>query len=81
MDITNFMTWFVEQVVSIFSKMFSILDSITFAGTSLLSVIITIIILGVLIPVILTISQNVSVVGQRSEKVKEKRERQKHNEE
>jgi len=73
MDISNFINWFINQVINIFSWAFNLLDSITFNGTSLLKVIITIIIIGVLIPVILTISQNVSVIGQRSEKIKEKR--------
>ena len=73
MDISNFINWFINQVINIFSWAFNLLDSITFNGTSLLKVIITIIIIGVLIHVILTISQNVSVIGQRSEKIKEKR--------
>lgn len=73
MDISNFINWFINQVINIFSWAFNLLDSITFNGTSLLKVIVTIIIIGVLIPVILTISQNVSVIGQRSEKIKEKR--------
>lgn len=73
MDISNFINWFINQVINIFSWAFNLLDSITFNGTSLLKVIVTIIIIGVLIPVILTISQNISVIGQRSEKIKEKR--------
>lgn len=75
MDITNFMTWFMNQVISIFTKCFNILDSITFSGTSLLKVIVTIIIISVLIPVILTISKDVSVIGAKSERIREKRER------
>lgn len=74
MDITNFITWFVSQVVNIFSKCYSILDSITFAGTSLLRVIITIIILGSLVGVFLTLSKSVNVIGQRSERIKKKNE-------
>ena len=62
MDISNFINWFINQVINIFSWAFNLLDSITFNGTSLLKVIVTIIIIGVLIPVILTISQNVSVI-------------------
>lgn len=73
MDISYFINWFIDQVINIFSWAFNLLDTITFNGTSLLKVIVTIIIIGVLIPVILTISQNVSVIGQRSEKIKEKR--------
>lgn len=73
MDITNFITWFINQVVIIFTKSFNILDSIQFAGTSLLKVIVTIVILVPLTGVVLTISQNVSVIGQRSEKIKERK--------
>lgn len=75
MDITRFMTWFVNQVVSIFTKCFNILDSIKFAGTSLLNVIITIAILVPLVGVVFTISQNVSVIGQKSERIRQSKER------
>lgn len=71
MDITYFMTWFSGQVVKIFSWMFNILDSITFAGTSLLRVIVTIIILSVLIPVIFTIGKGASISAEMSERVHE----------
>jgi len=81
MDITEFMTWFIDQVVSMFTKIFSILDNIKFMGTSLLNVIVIIAILVPLLSVVLTISNNVSVIGSRAEKVKESRERKKHNEE
>lgn len=79
MDITNFITWFIAEVVKIFSKMFNILDSITFANTSLLRVIVTIIIISTLLPVIITIVNSPESVGQRSERVgrnskKEKKE-------
>lgn len=70
MDITNFMTWFVSQVVDIFSWFFGILDSITFAGTSMLKVLITVVILVPLVGVFLTLTKNATVVGQKSERVK-----------
>ena len=73
MDITEFMTWFVNQVVTIFTKSFEILNSIEFAGTSLLKVIITITILVPLLGVVLTISANENVVGETSKRIKEKR--------
>ena len=77
MDISAFMSWFINQVISIFSKCYTILDSIQFGGTSLLKVIITIVILVPLLSVILTISQSVSVIGQKSERIREKREKAK----
>lgn len=70
MDITDFMAWFVSQVVSIFTKMFNILDNITFAGTSLLKVMLTISILSALLPVLLTIVNNPGKLGSKSERVK-----------
>lgn len=70
MDITNFITWFISQVVSIFSKVFEILDSITFSGTSLLKFSVALVVITALIPVILTIGKTSSVVASRSEKVK-----------
>lgn len=56
MDITYFIQWFINQVVTIFSDLFDILDSITFANTSLLKVIISIVIISTLIPIIMTIA-------------------------
>lgn len=73
MDITAFMTWFVSQVVSIFSKVFNTLDNITFSGTSILKVLVTIMILSALLGVVLTLSKDVSVIGSKSERVKEKK--------
>ena len=77
MDISGFMSWFVNQVITIFTKCFNIMDNLQFGGTSLLKVMITIAILVPLLSVILTISQSVSVIGQKSERIREKRERAK----
>lgn len=73
-DITNFVTWFVSQVISLFGQIFTILDSITFAGTSVLKVIITIIILSSLVGVVLTISQGFTVISNKHEHIVNKRE-------
>lgn len=75
MDISGFMSWFINQVIEIFTNCFNILDNIQFGGTSLLRVIITISIIVPLLGVILTISQSVSVIGQKSERIREKREK------
>lgn len=69
-DISSFMTWFINQVINIFKFCFDILDSITFSGTSLLRVFLTILVLSVLIPVVLTIAKGVDYVGFKSERVK-----------
>lgn len=75
MDITNFITWFLNQVIGMFTKIFNILDSITFLGTSLLRVIVVITILVPLLSVVLTISNSTSVMGSRYEKVKKSKEK------
>jgi len=56
MDITDFITWLLNEIIKLFTNIFNILNNITFSGTSLLKVIITIGILGALIPIILTIA-------------------------
>ena len=81
MDITNFMTWFISQVVNIFSFVFTTLDSIEFLGTSLLQVILTILILGSLLSVVLTIGKSVDYSVRRSERVRSRKERNKSNDE
>lgn len=75
MDISNFMIWFITQVVNIFKWFYNLLDSITFGGTSLLKVLVTIVILVPLISVVLTINQNLNVIGNRSERIRNKKER------
>lgn len=73
MDITGFMAWWLSQVLQLFTKIFNLLDSIQFMGTSLLKVILTILILSVLIPVILTISKSTNFVGSKADKIKSRR--------
>lgn len=73
MDITEFMTWWLSQVVRMFTYFYNLLDSIQFMGTSLLKVILTILILSVLIPVILTISRSTNFIGSKAEKIKDRR--------
>lgn len=75
MDISNFMSWFITQVVNIFKWFYNLLDSITFGGTSLLKILVSIVILVPLISVVLTINQNVNVIGNRSERIRNKKER------
>lgn len=75
MDISNFMSWFITQVVNIFKWFYNLLNSITFGGTSLLKVLVTIVILVPLLSVVLTINQNVNVIGNRSERIRNKKER------
>lgn len=55
MDISTFMSWFIQQVVRIFTFVFTTLNSITFAGTSLLKVIIFINIIVPFLYLVITI--------------------------
>ena len=57
-DITEFMTWFITQVINIFTAGFNILNNITFAGTSLLKINLAILFFSAAIPVILTIANS-----------------------
>ena len=74
MDITNFMTWFLDQVISIFKFVFNTMDSITFMGTSLLKVVLTIVIISALIPILLTIGKSSRITAERADKVRDKGE-------
>lgn len=78
MDITNFMTWFINQVVNMFTWIYSTLSSIKFMGTNLLQFSVTLMILIPLIGVVLTISSNVGFV--RAERVRESRKDKNKNE-
>lgn len=71
-DITSFMTWWLNQVVSIFTFTYSTLNDITFMGTSLFKVILTIGILGALLPVILTLVQRQSIGAERRSRERSK---------
>lgn len=63
MDITNFMQWFIQQVVSMFTQLFGILEDIEFMNTNLLQVCVTIIIISAIIPILLTIGTSVGNMG------------------
>lgn len=52
MDITNFMTFFIGLMVQGVTFMFSILDSISFMGVTVLEFLLWILILSALIPII-----------------------------
>lgn len=70
MDITNFMEWFIGQVVNMFTSIYNTLDNITFMGTSLLKVSLTIMILGALLTTLLTIANSNIANAEKSGKVK-----------
>lgn len=57
MDITEFFTWFMNQFINIISWALGTLNSITINGISLLMITITIVIIGTIIPILMTIPQ------------------------
>lgn len=73
-NISSFMTWFLSQIYSIFSQIFSLLDRIILApGVSLLDFIITIFILGIVVTILVATPGN----AMRVEKGVESREQAK----
>lgn len=78
MDITNFMTWFLNQVIRIFTYSYNTLDNITFMGTSLLKVSLTIVILGTLLPILLTIVNTQGIKAEKTAYRKARREARKN---
>ena len=71
-DITSFIDGFVSMFVSGFMQFFNILDNITFYGFSLLDLIFTSVIILILLPIIITIPENVSNRYVYHEKMKDK---------
>lgn len=55
MDITNFITWFIENILKIFTSSFNLLNKITFYNISLLQYIISVLVLGVILEILLTL--------------------------
>lgn len=72
MDITNFISWFVQQTIRIFTFTFDTLNNIEFAGTSLLKVIIFINVIVPFLYVILTIPHNPSSAYEKGRREKER---------
>ena len=64
MNITGFMEDFIYSFYSIFVDCFAILDSISFRGTTLLEYIIAVVIIGTILPILLTLVRG-HVVGNK----------------
>lgn len=67
-DITSFMTWWVSNIINMIGYCWNTLDSIQFAGTSILRVLIWCVILGALFKVTLTIPQRITQIGSERRK-------------
>lgn len=70
MDISNFISTFVSLMVTGVTESFVILDSISFNGVSLLWYIISIALIGVFLPVLLTLVKTRRVNGRSNTRSK-----------
>lgn len=61
MDITNFMTWFINLFVDLLKFVFNTLDSITFNGTSLLRYSIFVVLIIPIMTILFTLVSNRNV--------------------
>ena len=77
-DISNFMSWFITQFINIGTTIIGHLDNIKiWANVTLLDFIICITIIGIFIPIILTLPQNMNKFESRAERKKAQEERSK----
>lgn len=73
MNISNFMTWFIQQFINIGTNMLSILDNIQIMGNvTLMDFIITIMIISAFLEVLITIPNTANRIEKRHEKTKGK---------
>ena len=76
MDISNFITWFIQQVVNIAKGAINILDNIKiYQEVTILDFIIAIMILGMFLTIILAIPQNAMNKAEKSIRESKKKER------
>lgn len=61
MDISRFMVWFLAQMLRLYTYCVGLLDSITFAGVSLLEVIVYTFVIGVALDIIVVSARSRSV--------------------
>lgn len=80
MDITEFMAEFLDLIIDMLTKTYNWLDSITFAGISLLQFIITINVLGAVVILLFTLVSGYSVSTAHSYSIKERRKAERRKE-
>ena len=73
MDITNFITWFIESILEILTWCFNLLNNITFYNISLLQYIISLLVLGVILEIIFTLVSSNGIKNSKEYMRKEKR--------
>lgn len=69
-NITPFMTWWVNIVINTLTKLFNMLDSFEFMGTTLLEVTISIVIISAMLPILLTIANTTRISVEKAERRK-----------
>lgn len=73
MDITNFITWFVNQILNIFTWCFNLLNNIRFYNISLLQYIISLLVLGVILEILFTLVNSNGIKNSKEYMRKEKK--------
>lgn len=63
-NISEFIIWFFNQIINIFTNIFNLLDRIKIANNiSILDISITILIIGTILPVIITLVKSRKITG------------------
>ncbi len=70
MDITSFMSWFINQCLNLFKFVYDTFDSITFFNISLLDYCIAIILIPIGVSILIAIAKNPPVEKNRHRKEK-----------
>ncbi|MDE5889051.1 MAG: hypothetical protein K2H20_03430 [Bacilli bacterium] len=74
MDISNFMSWFLNMFLGIIKFIYDTLDSITFSGVSLLQYFITVLVLIPILTILFTLVTSEKIWDSQSEVSKKKKE-------
>lgn len=63
-NISEFIIWFFNQIINIFTNIFNLLDRIKIANNiSILDISITILIIGTILPIIITLVKSRKITG------------------
>lgn len=73
MDITDFMTWFINLFVNFLKYIYNTLDSITFAGTSLLKFSIFVVLIFPIITILFTLVSNKNIYNNVKNDIKNRK--------
>ena len=79
-DITEFFGPFVEEFFSLISTLFNLLDSITILGVGLLNILVSFFIIGLVVPIILSLVRSRSIEVGRYKRYEKRIEKKRHQE-